>query len=350
MVLFACIMILVMVWVKVVRDFAVFRALFDVPNERSSHSVPVPRLGGAAFMPVVFLAVVRLIPDSSVGGLSWLVVVGAVAIYIVSVIDDVRPLSTGVRFVVQFAVAALFLVAALDPLAGSSRVSAAAVPAWLQPASLCYWLLVLWFVGLINVYNFMDGIDGIAGLQAVIGGVAWAVVGYLQSLPTVQGIGMVIAAANLGFLTFNWHPAKIFMGDAGSTVLGFFFAVLPFLAAAESKGRLALFKMLAMGALVVWPFLADGVFTFVRRVARGENILKAHRSHLYQRLVIAGYRHDAVTLVFGGLAVLGAVLAWWLVLGGGGSSIMALSVPAVFFFWLWYWVRWAEARGAKSRS
>jgi len=279
--------------------------------------------------------------------LGWAAVAGAAALYAVSLVDDLRPLSTWVRFGIQFAVAGLILGSALGQLRPLAIGWAGTLSGWLQPGAVGYWLLALWFVGLINVYNFMDGIDGIAGLQAVVAGVAWAVIGTVQGLPLVQLVGAVVAAAALGFLTLNWHPAKIFMGDAGSTVLGFFFATLPFLATAEAGGRLDFVRSLTIGAILVWPFLADGIFTFLRRLKNRENVLQAHRSHLYQRLVIAGHSHTRVTVTYGCLAVLGALLVLPLIKSSSqGSSPVpaALGVLAAAFLGLWRWTVRSEAR------
>jgi UDP-N-acetylmuramyl pentapeptide phosphotransferase/UDP-N-acetylglucosamine-1-phosphate transferase len=281
-------------------------------------------------------------------------------LYVVSLVDDLRPLSTGIRFGVQLAVAGLVLGISIGPLRAVSGVETEILDAWLRPGAVGYWLLALWFVGLINVYNFMDGIDGIAGLQAVVAGVAWAVIGTVLSLPMVQLTGAVVASAALGFLTLNWHPAKIFMGDAGSTVLGFLFATLPFLATAEggerlgARGeRLELTRSLTIGAILVWPFLADGIFTFLRRLKNRENVLQAHRSHLYQRLVIAGHSHTRVTVVYGCLALLGAVLVIPLVKtpapGSSGSPVpAALGVLAAAFVGLWRWTLASEGQGRRE--
>lgn len=338
--------------VRVFRRWAVRNALLDVPNDRSSHRVAVPRLGGAAFVPVVLVALAGLNPAGVGNAQGWAAVAGAVSLYAVSLTDDLRPLPTGLRFGVQFAVAALILGVALGSLQSLASGWTGTLSVWLQPGSVGYWLLALWFVGLINVYNFMDGIDGIAGLQAVVAGVAWAVIGTVLDLPTVQFVGAVVAAAALGFLTLNWHPAKIFMGDAGSTVLGFFFATLPLLAAVEAGGKLDLVCCLTIGAILVWPFLADGIFTFLRRLKNGENVLQAHRSHLYQRLVIAGHSHTRVTVTYGCFAVLGAVLVLPLIkpsVQGNSPVPAALGVLAAAFLALWRWTVRSETRRAGPR-
>ncbi len=151
-------------------------------------------------------------------------------------------------------------------------------------------------------------------------GLAWAVWGHWLGAPFVSALGLLSAAAAVGFLTLNWPPARIFMGDAGSTVLGFLLAAAPLLAAVE--GQLAFDHLLIAAALALWPFLVDGTFTLFRRLGRGENILQAHRSHLYQRLVIAGQTHRRVTLVYGALALVGRT--------GRGQPVAscALKVPA----------------------
>ena len=159
-------------------------------------------------------------------------------------------------------------------------------------------------------------------------------------------IGAALAAGGLGFLAWNWPPAKIFMGDAGSTVLGYALAVLPLLLVVEARGAVKFERVLMAGALVVWPFLADGSFTILRRLRNGENIFRAHRSHLYQRLVMAGVSHRSVTLIYGALAVGGAGLAWRVLAGAPYSMATALGLTSGAFVLLCWWVSRREGRGA----
>ena len=323
------------VLVRLLRGIAVRKALLDVPNERSSHKVPVPRLGGAAFVPLLlgalgFWADAARVPEA----LRWAVVGGAAAMYVVSLVDDVFTLSTGIRFAVQFTAAGAVLATAANTWPATN-----AVWPWMpvQPPGLGYWVLCLWIVGLLNIYNFMDGIDGIAGFQTVVAGLGWWWIGTEHGAAFVAGTGLIAAATAAGFLTQNWPPAKIFMGDAGSTVLGFFFATLPLVAAVETKGTLRLEVLLMAAVLIVWPFLADGTFTILRRLKNRENIFRAHRSHLYQRLVIAGKSHRLVTVVYGVLAVIGAGLGWGVVSGLPYAIIVAVGVVAGLFIALWQW-------------
>lgn len=321
-----------------VREIALKRAWLDRPNERSSHKKPVPRLGGAAFVPVLLVGLLFLWPRNAI---AMAFVAGAVLLYLVSLLDDFRPLPAKMRFSVQFAAAGGLVAVAFAPdLAG---IAASPLQISLAKAGGAA-ILVLWLVGMINVYNFMDGIDGIAGCQAVVAGAAWLAIGLALSAPMVAWLGLLVAAAAMGFLIFNWPPASIFMGDAGSTVLGFAFAACPLLAARESGDGAMLPRLLLSGVLVVWPFLADGIFTFVRRLRRGEDVFQAHRSHIYQRLVIGGQPHRRVTCAYGGLAVLGAGLGWGVATGMPWLSIAGPIVVAGAFGGLWFWMKRCEVK------
>jgi len=197
-------------------------------------------------------------------------------------------------------------------------------------------LAFFWVVGLTNAYNFMDGIDGLAGSQAVIAGDAWAGLGWLRGEPLVSLLGLLVAGSSLGFLLHNWPPARIFMGDVGSAFLGFTFAALAVVAALQNP------RFAVAGILLVWPFVFDTSFTLVRRLCHRENVFAAHRSHLYQRLVIAGYSHRTVTLLYVGLALVGALLAIVWVLDLPGSDWLVLGLPVLLCFGLWRFVVRAE--------
>jgi UDP-N-acetylmuramyl pentapeptide phosphotransferase/UDP-N-acetylglucosamine-1-phosphate transferase len=153
----------------------------------------------------------------------------------------------------------------------------------------------LWIIGLTNAYNFMDGIDGMAGGVAFAAGLGWALltsgIPYLAN-SFVFWIAIAISASSLGFLGHNWHPAKIFMGDVASTFLGYSFAVMPLLASNKEGDALML------GTLLLWTFIMDAGVTFIRRAINREDVLSAHRTHLYQRLVTGGYTHSAVSTLY----------------------------------------------------
>ena len=265
------------VLVRFIREWAERKAILDHPNERSSHDVPKPRGGGMAIV-LVTLA----------GSALWwtprfaVVAAAALIVAVVSWIDDVRHLPATLRLGVQSLAAIAVLMA--------------------YPAGAFAPLAFLWIVGLTNAYNFMDGIDGIAGGQAVVAGLAWALFGMIGQQTLIVMLGLLIAGSSAGFLMHNWQPARIFMGDVGSAFLGFTFASLAVMA--WPNVRLA-----AAGALVVWPFVADAAFTFARRAARGERVMEAHRSHVYQRMNQRGLSHAAVSMIYTALAAIGAAAA-----------------------------------------
>lgn len=305
------------------------RALLDHPNERSSHTRPTPRGGGLGVV-VPALAVWLLIDgfrDPVV-----LVVLAATTVATISWVDDRR----GVRFPIRLAVhagAATLTLWALGPvqavsLAGTSVLSLGPL-AW--PLSL------IWIVGLVNAYNFMDGIDGIAGGQALVAAAAWGWIGWYFRLPAVSDLGVLLAVTSLVFLFFNWSPAKIFLGDVGSAPLGFLFAVLPLLAA---RARPELGASLSVaGMALVWPFVFDASFTFLRRLMRREDVFAAHRSHLYQRMVIAGWSHAAVATLYIALAIVSALAGGLVVVTGGwalASCVDALLVPVILVSATWH--------------
>ena len=329
----AGILVLSSIFVRIARWGALKRILVDVPNERSMHRQPVPRLGGAAFVPIVVLAIAFLSDRSAISpAIFRIFLLGAIALFGIGLFDDVASQPPGFRMAVHLMVAGSIVWAV--------AISTGFRWAWLPPLSalsLSFWLLIFWIIGLVNIFNFMDGIDGIAGMQAVVAGAGWWIIGSIVSAPFTAFVGAAIAFGSLGFLTLNWPPAKIFMGDAGSTVLGYLLATLPLLATVESKGVFPAELLMAAAVMAVWPFLADGTFTILRRLMRRENIFKPHRSHLYQRLVAAGKSHRLVTCTYASLALLGSLFALGLVRQMPFALVASLVFLGIAFCLLWGW-------------
>jgi UDP-N-acetylmuramyl pentapeptide phosphotransferase/UDP-N-acetylglucosamine-1-phosphate transferase len=287
------------VLVEAVRRWSVRNARFDAINERSSHSVPTPRGGGIAITVLSIGGFAAMAPVTGASDFKRVVTfaVSAALVGIVSLIDDLRSLPAKVRFAVH-ALAAAIMIAACGYV---SDIALGGANLHLGVAGLP--LTLFWIVGLTNAYNFMDGIDGIAGGQAVIAAAGWVALGALLGDGGPATLALLLCATSAGFLAHNWPPARIFMGDVGSAFLGFSFAVLPLLA------RNGPSTTIVPAALLVWPFLFDATVTIIRRLRRRENVFAAHRSHLYQRLTIAGYRHVAVSTLYVALAAMGAVAA-----------------------------------------
>ena len=273
------------------RRWALGRAVLDVPNPRSSHRHPTPRGGGVGIALGFLLGLLVWTASGSQlspRALGWLI--GAVLVASVSFVDDLRGLPAPLRLGVH--------------LLGALLLTLAGVQAGDLPLPLAVGLAFAWVALVTNIYNFMDGIDGLAGSQAIVAGLALALAGSLVRNPLVAMGGALIAAAAAGFLVHNLPPpARLFMGDVGSTFLGFNFAGLSLLGNLGVGGGRLPFEF---GVVVLAPFLFDGVVTLARRIVRGERWFEAHRSHYYQRLVLGGLGHGRVTAIYAGLALVAA--------------------------------------------
>jgi UDP-N-acetylmuramyl pentapeptide phosphotransferase/UDP-N-acetylglucosamine-1-phosphate transferase len=260
-------------------------ALLDKPNARSLHSKLTPRVGGLAILAGVVAGYACTWQDWWFPGMAS----ALLALFLVAAVsfaDDVRPLPAWLRFLVHF-IAAILLVypAGFDP-----ALQLLPGVEWLGPLWLLRVFSVLFTVWLVNLYNFMDGMDGLAGGMAVFGFGTLALLGWSAGSPAYAGMVIVVATAALGFLPFNFPPARLFMGDVGSGALGFLAAFFMLLAE-----RLQLFP-LWLGALAFSPFLVDATWTLARRALRGRRPWQAHREHFYQRLVQSGWSHRRTTL------------------------------------------------------
>ena len=259
----------------------------DLPNQRSSHSVPTPRGGGAALVlaVAVFAAVevYRLRPPYSL----QLAVLGVV-LFVLALVgwrDDHESVPVATRFGTHVAAgcAVAILVNAIHPLTGSANVG------WLL-------LWLFWTTASINIVNFMDGIDGMVASQGFVYGL------YLVILLSDNSFGRhfaaVLAASCLGFLLWNWAPARIFLGDVGSGPLGLFFAIAGALALGGAPVPLIF--------LPLFPLYLDALVTLLKRMGRGEPLTTAHRSHLYQRVANSGVGHAPTTAMYTIASVIGA--------------------------------------------
>jgi Fuc2NAc and GlcNAc transferase len=285
LVLFVSAMLACAVLTGLVRRHAMQQGILDIPNARSSHTQPTPRGGGVAIAGVILVTVVlsgllEWVPSGTAIGF----VLGGVLIAAIGYYDDRKGLSARVRIAVHL-LAATLAVGALLHFGDGAR------PLPLLPGALAFALFIIGVVWSTNLFNFMDGIDGIAGSQAAFVSLASAALVSLAHgtsspwliLPVVTG------GACVGFLVWNWPPAKIFMGDAGSGFLGFWLACMAL--ALDSIGLLSIWTSTILGSL----FIADATVTLLRRAVRGERWYEAHRSHAYQVLARRWNSHLGVT-------------------------------------------------------
>ncbi|WP_096702001.1 glycosyltransferase family 4 protein [Magnetospirillum sp. 15-1] len=304
------------------------RQMLDRPNERSSHTRPTPRGGGLAVAPAALLGWALALAASPPGELRPALIamaLGGVALMLLGWADDRHSLPAGPRFAAH----GLAVAVAMALLPGDALVFGGLLPGWAD--RLVTGLGWLWFA---NLYNFMDGIDGISGVETACLGLGAALVATLAGAFGLIPFGLALAGAGAGFLVWNWHPAKIFLGDVGSVPLGFLAGGL--LIALALSGQLA--------AALILPayYLADATITLTRRALAGEKVWQAHRKHFYQRAVQGGRSHAQVSLAVlaAGLALTGAALLAAAGRMGPGLALAGLVTIAI----LGLFAHWAKGK------
>jgi UDP-N-acetylmuramyl pentapeptide phosphotransferase/UDP-N-acetylglucosamine-1-phosphate transferase len=301
---------------RVLIPILAHREILDRPNERSSHQVATPRGGGIAVIGSILLAWVVLTRAELVPPEVFGIALGAVLLAAVSWLDDLRGLSPVVRLLAQAAAVAIGVFALPGPQ---------------DPFHLA--AIGLFWIWWINLFNFMDGIDGLAGAEAAAIGTGlllFASVG-AGADPALQALAAAVTGAAVGFLVWNWSPARIFLGDVGSAPLGYILGFLLLDLAARGHWKIALILPLY--------FLADATITLARRLLRGERVWQAHREHFYQQAVRRGLGHAAVVkrVIATDLMLVGC---GWAAENGWGAVSLAASAATVAILLM------ALARGA----
>lgn len=262
--------------------------VLDRPNDRSLHTTATPRIGGICLM----ISIVAVAPWCDARTL-WPIIAAATALSLLSLADDIWGLPVAARFVFHFAAAAFVLV--IFP----------------PPSVLFFPFFLLTFVWMTNLYNFMDGIDGLAGGMAAFGFGAFAIVALLEGDLPLGMLSTAIAGAAVGFLAFNIHPAKVFMGDAGSIPLGFLAAALGY------YGFIRGVWSWWFPVLIFSPFIVDATITLLRRLLSRRKIWQAHREHYFQRMARSKFGHTGTTAV------------WYTLMAGvAGTAIFLLRATA----------------------
>lgn len=298
-------------------EYARRRGLLDHPTERSSHAVATPRGGGIA------IAVATLGGITVAASLAWIpgrvalaLAGGGALVAAIGWMDDRHGVAAYRRLLVH-AAAAAWAVTLLGPLRGLGVVGAVLAG-----------LAIVWAV---NLYNFMDGVDGLAASEAVTVSAAAAALLATGGQAGMALAAMIVGAGAAGFLPWNWPPARMFMGDVGSGLLGFLFGTLA-LAAHNLDALPVGFWLVLLGV-----FVFDATVTLLRRATAGEPITTAHRRHAYQRLVQAGWTHRRVTVAAVATNLVLALVAWgdW---RAGGSGARAVAAAMLLLACLYLWV------------
>jgi UDP-N-acetylmuramyl pentapeptide phosphotransferase/UDP-N-acetylglucosamine-1-phosphate transferase len=303
------------------------RSIIDVPGDRTNHKTPTPRGGGIALTSVVLVTAgiayfLGLQPSEGTHLAPSLLFGGFVVLAFLSAFDDVWSLSPVVRILCQTAVVATAVLS----YPADARVFDGAMPIFIERAALVIgWL---WFI---NLYNFMDGIDGITGVETISICAGVILISHLIGL-SVPVLGLLLIAGALGFLVHNWHPARIFLGDVGSVPLGFLTAALLI--------GLAMSGALAAALILPGYYVVDSGITLLDRLRKREKIWQAHSQHAYQRAVRRGWRHDIVVCTVAALNIVLAVLAF-MSLSRPISSLCA-AYALIFCVFVWFRIGFAK--------
>jgi Fuc2NAc and GlcNAc transferase len=291
--------------------------LLDHPGERHSHHVPTPRGGGAGLIAALLLVSLLAFPGETPRVWAWCVAPGVAVLALTGWWDDHRSLSARLRFLVQLAVSI-------------SMLWCSGVYAWTfgAPALLLAALFLVWMT---NLNNFMDGSNGMAGLQGVFAGGTLAWLYHAAGDEAFALLSLVLAAACMGFLPWNLGRARVFMGDVGSMALGFAIAALLLHGVGSGAFRLP------VAWLVMLVFLTDATLTLLARVLRGERWYNAHRQHLYQRLIANGWTHGRVALFYQAVNLV-MVLPAIVVAANMPALAWPLALGITIVFALGWWV------------
>lgn len=303
------------------RRYALSQSLMDIPNARSSHSIPTPRGGGVSIVLAFLLAMILLGWQLRVSVPVLIAIIGSGGmVAVIGFMDDHGHIAARWRLLGHFGAAiwALFWLGGLAPL----NVFGFAVDLGLVG----HVLAAFYLVWMLNLYNFMDGIDGIASIEAVTVCCGISFIYMLCGLPELIWMPMFLAAAVAGFLFWNFPPAKIFMGDAGSGFLGIVLGVL------SVQAAWVLPQLFWVWLILLGVFIVDATFTLVRRLLRGDKVYEAHRSHAYQFASRLYGRHIPVTLAVGVINIIWLLpIALWVATGGvdGVLGMCIAYVPLV---------------------
>ena len=313
----------------------------DQPNERSSHQYSTPRSGGVAIVVtfVIGMLLIYCLGDKTHIQQTYMVsfIVSSLFVALLSFLDDLKR----IRSVLKLAV---MIIAILIAMWGGILLDQLFIPGMgsVHLGWFAYPLTLFWILGLTNAVNFMDGLDGLIGGTAVIVSLFFMIITFSQGSTFVYITSYTILAGSIGFLFFNFPPAKIFMGDVGSVFLGFVFATLAIIATRYDHSHTSFLVM----PLLLFHVIFDTFFTFLRRCLRRENVIEPHRSHLYQLLQQICHSHLKVSLMQYCFCILQGLGALWLVQVPGNQRLYVF-VP---FFLLQAVYAFVVIRKAKEKE
>jgi len=327
-----------LICVPIVAKYALKAGLFDAPGERKIHKSPIPRLGGIAifFSFILALGVVGAMGHSPtlflLGKGNLGLIAGGTMIFLLGLLDDLLNLSPYVKLAGQF-------LAAFVAFGMGVSIEAFDLPGSLLLVlnAMSLPVTLLWMVGISNAVNFIDGVDGLAGGVGMFAAMTLAVVAIFTGQPQVALLALILCASILGFLVYNTHPARIFMGDSGALFIGFTLACLSVLGVLKTYTVVMLAPIMVLSIPVV-----DIIYSTFRRISLGKSPFIADASHLHHRLLNAGYSQPKVVIFFYSLAVLsGLAVAYYIhsldlyLRLVGGLNLLAVILVLIFRFKDW---------------
>jgi UDP-N-acetylmuramyl pentapeptide phosphotransferase/UDP-N-acetylglucosamine-1-phosphate transferase len=297
----------------VIKQFALRNKLFDIPNERSLHDSPTPKGGGLAIIVPWYIGITILYFCGIIERSLYFALLSGIMLGVVSLIDDIRGLKPLIRLVVHFltAILAFYFLKGLRPLV-SFEIN-------INYNYIIYPIAIIGMVWFINLFNFMDGVDGFASVEVIT-------ICSVLFVMSWNFVNILLISCITGFLYWNWPKAKIFMGDVGSTQLGFILVVLGIYFHNVFEFSILNWIMLTS------PFWFDATLTLFRRWRNGENLSEAHRKHVYQRMVQAESSHEQINIY---LILINVFIIFLIILYRGHKILqIPLFVLSLIFFYL----------------
>jgi UDP-GlcNAc:undecaprenyl-phosphate GlcNAc-1-phosphate transferase len=287
--------------------------VLDIPNRRSSHTRSTPTIGGVAIVLTFFFSMLTIylfehnpmITEQYFLGFifSSLLIAG------MSLYDDLKQRAFYIRLLTHIIAITIVMSFGITIYEIDYGYKILGINVQSMGIFSSYCITFLWIMGMINTYNFMDGLNGMAGGNAVITSIFFCIISLSQGSSFAYIVSYTLAAGVLGFLIFNFPKGRLFMGDVGSTFLGFTFATITIIASLYDSAHTSMLVI----PLLLFHFIYDTFFTFLRRLFRGENVFQAHRTHLYQLFNQMGYSHITVTLFYCAMAFIQGLGAMWMV-------------------------------------
>jgi len=299
-----------------------YTKILDIPNGRSSHAKPTPTIGGAAFVFTFFLSMALLyfiagktmIAEKYFLGFTF----SSILIAGMSFYDDYSDQPFHIKLITQIIAVSVVMFFGIIIHQINLPYNFLFLPN--QSLGVASYIITFgWILGMTNAYNFMDGLNGMAGGNAIIAGIFFSIISFTRGSNFAYIVSYTLSAGVLGFLIFNFPRAKIFMGDIGSTFLGFSFATISIIASLYDNAHTSLLVI----PMLFFHFIFDTFLTFVRRLINGDNVFEAHRTHLYQLFNQLGFRHFTVTLFYYAMAILQGFGALWMLTIPGPKRVLA---------------------------